>query len=111
MKYLVLEGPAVRWPNGQIRAQAGQVFEAYDDHENPEVTRKAKVYLRGQKSRCVPEPRETISVGCATIPEEFFQELREASAKPRKAPAAKTPKIAKKVSKMAKPGSYKAKEG
>ena len=58
MKWRVLDDYVLVWPDGSLRASAGDVFEGYDDAPSAEVRRAAKAYLRGQEYKLVPAPED-----------------------------------------------------
>ena len=52
MLYRVNEGETILWPDGSIRAEAGEVFESYEDASSPEAAAYASAVLQGQHRRC-----------------------------------------------------------
>jgi hypothetical protein len=52
MLYRVNEGQTILWPDGSIRAEAGEVFESYEDASSPEAAAYASAVLQGQHRRC-----------------------------------------------------------
>ena len=52
MLYRVNEGQTILWPDGSIRAEAGEVFESYEDASSPEASAYASAVLQGQHRRC-----------------------------------------------------------
>lgn len=56
MLYRVTEGNTVRWPDGSIRAEEGEVFESYEDCSAVLAATYASAVLHGQHKRCVRVP-------------------------------------------------------
>jgi hypothetical protein len=52
MLYRVHEGQTILWPDGSIRAEAGEVFESYEEASSPEAAAYASAVLQGQHRRC-----------------------------------------------------------
>lgn len=83
MRYRVLEGEQIVWPDGSVRASEGQVFEGYDDGPDRTVANRGRALLRGLLARVVPAPDETITA--PDLPQKYLDLFRAAAAeaKPR----------------------------
>jgi len=80
MLYRVKDDAArpVRWPDGTVRAEAGQVFDGMDTPGTPTYLLAAG-WLRGQTSICVPAPDATPNAG-EPIPAAMLARLRSVGA-------------------------------
>jgi len=66
MKYRVLDGYRVTWPDGSTRAAPGDVFESFEGDKDPVVAARARVLLRGQRAGIVRvADSESATVGAA----------------------------------------------
>lgn len=79
MKYRVKDGHTVNWPDGTLRARAGEIFEGYDTEPDSKRNIAARGFMRGQWTACVPVTETDIAcdaVGNA-LPPAFLDRLRE----------------------------------
>jgi len=65
MLYRVREGCRVLWPDGTVRAEAGEVFDGKDGREDKDAG-KARVALRGQSHLFDPAAYATREMRPAT---------------------------------------------
>lgn len=77
MFYKVNAGALVRWPDGQVRARAGEVFDGYDTVGTPRQRVLARVWMRGQWDACMPDPEATVATALGNgMPDAFFEVMR-----------------------------------
>lgn len=94
--YQVREGETVRWPDGSVRAESGEIFDGYDTSGDPAVRGFARKLMRGQWGSV------EITFDATTVdrpmPDEIFAAFRAISAEPvEKAVEAAVEEIAEEV--------------
>ena len=77
MKYRLTTGPALRWPDGSVRAEVGEVFEGYDRKGTERQRKAARAWLRAGSGRIVPEPDADVTAEGSPMPEEMQLAMRE----------------------------------
>ena len=93
--YQVREGRVVRWPGDTVRAEGGDIFEGFDDHQVAAVAERAQQILAPYRSAIIGAPAGASATAGSDIPQPVMRELVERGF--RKAGAKK--KAAKKAAK------------
>jgi hypothetical protein len=80
MLYRVLPSGLIRWPNGDVRALPGEVFDGFDTGASVTQHRIAKRWLRGYAGTYAPAtgPDAEVTATGNTPPDEMHAFMREA---------------------------------
>lgn len=78
MKYRVLPGQTVTWPDGTTRAKAGEVFEAYDTADSPVRRVVARGWMIGQWEKCRNVSQDVAASANHPMPPELYRQMHDA---------------------------------
>lgn len=99
--YKVREGCTVNWPDGTLRAEAGEYFDGFDTEGSPSANALASTMLFNERGKYDPEVGAPVRRSCSELIQGYLEKIKAEPTRELEPEAAPAKKKAKKTKKAA----------